>query len=470
MARYRDNLLLLTDSYKVTHWALYPPGTQRVYSYFESRGGRFPETVAFGLQVLLAEVLEGAVVTHARIDHARDRLARHFGRPLLHEAGWRRVVDECGGRLPVSIRAVPEGAVVPVRNVLLTIENTRDFAFWLPSYLETLLVQQWYPMTVTTLSREVKKLIAAFLDETGDLAELPFKLHDFGFRGASSIESAALGGAAHLVNFEGSDTLAAVELVAEHYDCEMAGFSVPATEHSVMSMWTEAGERDAFARALAVHPEGVLSVVSDTWDVFRVCEAIVGADPLRSRVLRRSGPLVIRPDSGDPVAVILRCLELLAKAFGTVTNAKGFRELPPQLRLLWGDAVELESLREILAALRDAGWSTGLLVFGMGGGLLQKVDRDTQQFAFKAAWGLVAGDPPEGRAVYKEPATGPDKVSKRGRMKLAWREGPAGPRLATVPESSPEPDQLVEVFRDGRILRRWRFAEVRERARLLHGS
>ena len=199
---FDDNLILLTDSYKVSHWLQYPPGTERVYSYLESRGGRFADVVFFGLQYYLRKYLEGAVITREKVDAAEVFWAEHLGASgLLNRAGWDAIVSDHGGRLPVRIRAVPEGTVVPTRNVMMTIKNTDPRLYWLPNYLETLLVQVWYGCTVATLSREMRKLIHGSLEETGDPSGLDFKLHDFGFRGASSVESAAMGGAAHLVNF-----------------------------------------------------------------------------------------------------------------------------------------------------------------------------------------------------------------------------------------------------------------------------
>lgn len=459
-----DDLPLLTDSYKITHWALYPPGTTRVQSYFESRGGPFDEIVFFGLQDLLLRYLAGVRVDHAALDRAQARLRRHFGRDLFHAEGWRRIVDECGGRLPVRIRAVAEGTPLPPRQVMLTIENTRDFAFWLPNVLETLLVQVWYPSTVATISREAKRRIGRHLVETGGEAEeLLTKLHDFGFRGATSVESAGRGGLAHLVNFRGTDTLAALEVAEASYDEPDAGVSIPATEHSVMTLWGEAREAEACARALEAFPEGLLSVVSDSYDVYRCCAEVWGRPPLRDRVLARDGAVVVRPDSGDPLPVTLRCLEILGERFGARANEAGFRELPPQLRLIWGDGLNLERLETLLEGLREAGWATGNLTFGMGGGLLQKMDRDTLRFAFKTCWAEIGG---EGRGVSKDPATDPGKRSKAGRLKLV--RGADG--LATVAEDAQGEDLLAEVFRDGELTRRQTLAEVRARARLPFGD
>lgn len=455
------DLLLLTDSYKVTHWKQYPPGTERVYSYFESRGGRFEEVVLFGLQYVLQQYLEGSVVDADDVKRAETFFADHFGdAALFNREGWEHVVDTCAGRLPVSIRAVPEGTPVPVHNVLMTVENTDPDCFWLPNYLETLLVQVWYGSTVATHSRELKRLIARHLEETGDPALLPFKLHDFGFRGASSVESASIGGAAHLVNFEGTDTLAGCLLAQRHYGAAMPGFSIPASEHSTITAWGPSGEADAFRNMLDQYPTGVVACVSDSYDIYRACSELWGG-ALRDRVLARDGTLVVRPDSGDPTDVVVEVLERLGAAFGSEPNTKGYRLLPPSVRVIQGDGIGFDEVEGILDATRAKGWSADNLTFGMGGALLQKLDRDTQRFAFKCSEVEVAG---ETRDVYKDPVTDAGKRSRGGRLALV-RDADG---LRTVPAlaTSRDDDLLVEVFRDGEVLRRCDFDEIRARADL----
>jgi nicotinamide phosphoribosyltransferase len=350
-----DNLILLTDSYKVSHYRQYPPRTQSVYSYFESRGGRFDAVVFFGLQYYLERYLAGAVVSRDRIDAAEAFLAPHFDRPgLFNRAGWEHILDTHAGRLPVRIRAVPEGTPVPVRNVLLTIENTDPACFWLTNYLETLLVQLWYGCTVATLSREMKRLILSFLDRTGDPALIEVKLHDFGFRGVSSVESAAVGAAAHLVNFRGTDTLVGCLLAARVYDAGIAGFSIPAAEHSTQTAWGRAHEVDAYRNMLTQFPTGTVAVVSDSYDIYHACRDLWGG-ALRDAVLARDGTLVVRPDSGDPAHTVLQVLNILGERFGTSANQKGDREfllLPARPQDLRGPArsvpSEINCLRSLL--------------------------------------------------------------------------------------------------------------------------
>ena len=458
-----DTLLLLTDSYKTTHWKQYPPGTERVYSYLESRGGRFDEVVFFGLQYYLNHYLAGAVVTRGGIERADAFLALHLGDSThFNRAGWEHILARHGGQLPVSIRAVEEGTPVPTHNALMTIENTCSRCWWLPNYLETLLVQVWYGCTVATLSREIKRTLLRYLGETGDPSLIDFKLHDFGFRGVSSVESAAIGGAAHLVNFLGTDTLAGCVMAQRDYGATMPGFSIPASEHSTITAWGPGGEVDAYRNMLEQYPTGLVACVSDSYDIYRACSELWGG-ALRDHVTARDGTLVVRPDSGDPPIVVVEVLERLGAAFGSMKNAKGYRVLPPQIRVLQGDGVDYDGIAVILAAMQRAGWSADNIAFGMGGGLLQRLDRDTQSFAFKCSEVTVQG---EVRAVFKDPATDPAKRSKRGRLALV--RTPQG-RFETV-KAPADGDLLGEVFRDGKITRTAHFDDVRARAELRTGA
>ncbi|MEK7195218.1 MAG: nicotinamide phosphoribosyltransferase domain-containing protein, partial [Patescibacteria group bacterium] len=207
-----------TDSYKVTHWRQYRPRTRTVYSFFESRGGAFPEVTFFGLQYILKRYLVGQVVTPENVAEANEDFALHFGNPdLCNQKGWDRILKKHGGRLPLIIRAVPEGANVPVKNVLMTVENTDPEVPWVTNYVETLLSQVWYPSTVASQSRQMRKLVLSYLKKTGDPSLIDFKVHDFGFRGSTSVESAGIGGAAHLVNFKGTDTFQAIRVARKYY-------------------------------------------------------------------------------------------------------------------------------------------------------------------------------------------------------------------------------------------------------------
>ena len=469
-----QNIILATDSYKQSHWHMLPPNTRYLSSYFEARsGGEFPEIVFFGLQYVLDRFFEGERVTYADIAEAEYFCQQHFGQELFNREGWEHIVKAHGGRLPLSISAVPEGTVVPESNVLLTIMNTDPKCAWLVNHFETLLVELWYSTTVATSSRECKKVIKAALQKSGSIEKLPFMLHDFGYRGSTCVEAASIGGAAHLVNFMGTDTIAGIEMLAAHYQGGVSGFSVPAAEHSTITTWGRKGEMDAYRHILNRFNTGLVSVVSDSWDIYGACSRLWG-DALKDEIVNTPGrTLVVRPDSGDPCAVVPMCLRLLGEAFGYTVNDKGYRVLPDYIRLIQGDGINRRSLPKILDAIMDVGWSLDNIVFGSGGGLLQDYNRDTSRFAMKCNWAEVDG---EMRDVYKQPASDPTKNSKRGPIKLVKAVDERQNRVTgnieswthyeTVPESDHRPNELVEVFRDGYIHRRMNLADIRQRAEL----
>lgn len=452
-----DNIILMTDSYKVTHWKQYPKGTSRVYSFFESRGGRFPEVTFFGLQYFMKKYLEGVVLTREKIDEAKEIFASHLGPGLMNVAGWERLLEKHGGRLPIEIKAVPEGMSVPTSNVLMTVENTDPEFPWLTNYLETLLSEIWYPSTVCTQSRAMKDVIRKALEKSGDPSLIDFKLHDFGYRGSTSPESAGIGGAAHLVNFKGTDTVAALTVARRYYGEPMAGFSIPAAEHSTITSWGKGREAEAYANMLTAYPTGLVAVVSDSYDIYAACSELWGKQ-LWKKVMERDGTVVIRPDSGHPPTVVLKVLELLGEAFGFTENAKGYKVLHPKVRVIQGDGIDYIMLEQILDAMLKAGWSADNIAFGSGGGLLQKLDRDTQKFAFKCSAVQIGG---AWMDVMKDPITDHGKKSKAGRMKLVEENG----QLKTVRlGEEPGSDLLVPVFRDGKILAEQSFADIRKRS------
>lgn len=470
-----ENLVLLADAYKYSHHKLYYPGTTKIYSYLESRGGQFNETVFFGLQYYLKHYLEGQVITREKIDEAEAVLQQVFGRDdVFDRSRFDYIVDKYNGRLPVRIKAVPEGSVIPVNNVLMTIENTDPECFWLSNFLETLLMQVWYPNTVATVSREVRKIVEEYYEETANDASRPaidFALNDFGFRGVSSVESGGLGAAAHLLSFKGSDSIMGSILAQRYYHTDkVMGQSIPATEHSVCTLLGEEGELEVFRHILKTFPTGTVACVSDSFDIFKACSEYWGTE-LKELVLSRDGVLVIRPDSGDPVFTLLRVFDILMNKFGYTFNEKGYKVLPPQVRVIQGDSINVNTIRSIYGALKVNGISAENLVLGMGGALLQKVDRDTQKFAFKCSYAEVNGAPVD---VQKHPVemdahgkiTQSFKTSKAGQLKLILtEEGYKTVRKETLPEYE---DQLVTVFENGAVLNAVRFEEVRERAAINH--
>ena len=460
----RENLILKSDSYKVGHWLQYPKGTTNVYSYLESRGGKYDTTVMFGLQYYLKRYLS-TPITMEDIDEAEEIFTLHFGSAdSFNRAGWERIVNEHDGFVPLTIRAVPEGTLVPNRNVLMTVESSVDHELtaFATNYLETLLHKIWYPITVATTSFYIKRLIKRYLEETGDVGGLEsklleFKLHDFGYRGVSSEESAMIGGMAHLANFMGTDTLEAVVGARRFYHEAMAGFSINAAEHSTITAYGEDHEVDAFRNMIKQFggvEGGLYAVVSDSYDIYNACEHLWG-EQLRQEVIDAPAMLVVRPDSGDPRKVPLECVEILGRKFGYTINDKGYKVLE-HVRVIQGDGIEYDSIEAILKSLKRAGWSADNIAFGMGGALLQKMDRDTNRFAFKAS-AIKVND--VWRMVYKNPVGDSGKMSKRGRLKLIKVRGV----FQTTNDISPNEDCLELVWENGVAYNTTTLAEVRAR-------
>ena len=456
------NLILATDSYKQSHFLQYPPEARIISAYIEARKNTFSDDVLFfGLQPYLIEAL-GKPITPADIDEA-EAISLAHGEPF-NRAGWEAILNEHGGFLPLEIKALPEGMHVPTGVPLVQVENTDPRMPWLTTFIETALLRAvWYPTTVATLSRKAKVIIRAGLEKSSEdpVGQLPFKLHDFGARGVSSGESAGLGGMAHLVNFMGTDTMEALVAARRYYGAEMAGFSIPAAEHSTMTSWGRDREQQAYENMLdRFEGEGrLVAVVSDSYDLDRAVNAIWGGT-LREKVLTRKGMLVIRPDSGDPVETPVRTIKALWEKFGGSVNSKGYRVLDPHIRVIQGDGMNLATIERLVARLIEEGFAIDNIAFGMGGGLLQQLNRDTLRFAMKA--NAVRDAEGIWHDIAKIPATDPSKGSKAGRQAVMREKGQlVARRLDAI---RPEEDQLVPVWRNGQVLVRHDFAEVRARS------
>lgn len=459
------SIILNTDSYKCSMFLQMPPGTTGVYSYIESRGGRYDRTVFFGLQAFIKEYLLEPI-TQSDIDVADEILTAH-GEPF-NRAGWQYILDKHSGFLPVVIRAVPEGMVVPVRNVLATIENTDPECFWLTTWLETALLRAiWYPTTVATQSWTIKQVINDFLEKTGDPSSINFKLHDFSARGVSSLETSGIGGAAHLVNFMGTDTITGVLYAREYYNAGVSGFSIPASEHSISTAYGKNEKQyvlnmlDKFAK-----PGAVFAMVADTYNVFEFVKMLGDDSEIKEKIenhARTGGIVVIRPDSGDPVVVNQQLIEILGEKFGYTINSKGFKVLN-SVRLIQGDGVNELTIRSILGAFMAMGWSADNIAFGMGGALGQMVNRDTQKFAQKASAVCING---VWHDVAKDPVTDSGKRSKRGRVILYTSDGQFVSGIEGVTpnswndKSTPWEPALDIVFKNGRLVKEYSFDEVR---------
>lgn len=460
------SVIVRTDSYKFSQWKQYPEDTEYLSSYIESRGGE-PESVFFGLQAFIKDYLLTPVTS---VDVARAEMAvRAHGLPF-NRKGWDTIVDEFGGYLPISIEAVPEGTVMETHNVQVQITNTDPRFAWLVSPIETALLRGiWYPSTVATMSRKAKRRIARALHKTSDIPvedQIGFKLHDFGARGASSGETAILGGMGHLVNFMGTDTFEALFGVMSYYNTEeIVGFSIPASEHSTITAWGREGEKDAYTNMIEQFGgEGsIYACVSDSYDIWK---AIDYWYELKEEIIAKGGTLVVRPDSGNPLTMPIKVIEYLMEKFGYETNSKGFKVLPSYIRVIQGDGITVNTLSEILDNMVMAGLSLDNLAFGMGGGLLQKWDRDTLKYAMKASARRDSAG--VWHDVFKDPITDHGKVSKKGRLGLVYECGLGNCGFRTLPKTIADEkgNLLREVFRDGKLLVDDTFQAIRDRAAL----
>jgi len=467
MNNVKENFILLTDSYKVGHHVMYPDGTENVYSYFESRkGAKYPYTVFFGLQMYLKRYFEGVVVTQSDVEEADKFCQSHFGMNIFNRKMWEKIVRVHGGKLPLKIKAAPEGMPITVGNVMVTVEATDPDCAPLTNVIETILTHIWHPSNVTTISRDLKTYLTKAFEKSADTKDLlPFMLHDFGFRGVSSVESAGMGGAGHLVNFMGTDTLIAITYAQRYYGAGMAGFSVPASEHSVMTSYGEEGEIKMIERLIQKYPTGILSVVSDSYNIERVL--IKYLPSLKDKILSRNGKFVVRPDSprwaGDTAAKQVEWIATILDAnFGSTKNNKGYKVLNPKVGIIYGDGLSSEEIKECVDSLMNNGFSAETCVYGMGGGLLQKHNRDTQRNAFKCSSQMRDGT---WHDIQKKPMD-ITKASKTGRLKLVWELGAHGKILTTVPITDEREDVLTTVFENGKIVKELTWDEVKKNAEI----
>lgn len=453
-----SNIILDTDSYKTSHFLQYPADTTALRAYFEARTDG-EEIRFFGLQYILKKVFE-TEITMDMVEEAKEVVEAH-GLPFPYE-GWKRVVEVHNGKLPLHIRAVPEGTVVPSNNVLFMVESTDPELPWLVTWMETVLVRVWYPTTVATRSYDLRKFMQAALEQTSDNPEeeLPFKLHDFGSRGVSSSETAGIGGMGHLINFLGTDTIEALMYARRYYGADMAGFSIPASEHSTMTTWGDDGEVDAMRNMIEQFGGGdIFACVSDSYDIYNAVENIWG-DQLKQEVIDMPAMLVVRPDSGDPFDMVMYCVETLGEKFGYTTNSKGYKVLN-NVRVIQGDGVDPIDIKRIISGLIDRGWAMDNIAFGMGGGLLQRMNRDTHKFAYKVCEAKIDG---EWVPVYKEPVGQADKVSKAGNLDLVKERVPEGEQpYRTINRRTDDrglPSELVTVYHDGFLTTDWTWDQV----------
>lgn len=455
-------MILNTDSYKYSHKKQFPANSEYINYYIEARDTT-ANIVFFGLQAFIKEYLLKPI-TIDQINEAEEIVTAH-GLTFYRE-DWELIVKEYGGYLPISISAVPEGTVVPGGNVLLQVINTDKRFFWLPGFIETAMLRAiWYPSTVATISREVKKNILQALRESSDRAEsqIDFKLHDFGARGSTSREASMLGGMAHLVNFKGTDTISAIVGARSYYNEPMAGFSIPASEHSTIITWGKDAEADAYKNMINQFgkPGSMFACVSDSYDINHATDVIWGKQ-LKQKVIDSAATLVVRPDSGNPTTVPITTVKQLIYNFGYYINNKGFKVLPDNIRVIQGDGLTPETIKILLKNMLDAKLSIDNIAFGMGAGLLQNVNRGTFNFAMKASAIISDNRVTE---IYKNPVSG-DKKSKAGLLKLVNVVGCHYSGFKTVKHDEEGKNLLQEVYRNGLTFNETSFSDIRKRAKV----
>ena len=480
--------ILLKDGYKVGHKFQYPEGTTLVYSNLTPRKARnadLNEIVFFGMQYFIKEYLirqfnerffsqpkEEVITAYMRrIDNylGKDSIAYdHIA--ALHDLGY----------LPLEIKALPEGSLVPMKVPVFTIKNTKPEFFWLTNMLETLLSAIiWKPCTSATTAYQYLRTFTRYANDTvgADHSFIPWQGHDFSFRGMSGVDDAMMSGAGHLVTFTGTDTIPAIDFLEEYYnaDCttELIGGSVSATEHSVMCMGGEEGEMQTFERLICkVYPSGIISIVSDTWDFWQVITEYLPA--LKDKIMARDGKVVIRPDSGDPVKIIIGdksavpgtpeykgAIECMWETFGGTITEKGYKLLDGHVGLIYGDGITTERQNAILEGLKQKGFASYNVVLGLGSFTYEYVTRDTFGFAMKATYGEVNGI---GRDIFKDPKTDDGtKKSARGLMQVYKT---ADGKLAMKDQCTWEEEasgELKTVFKDGKLIVDQTLAEIRNR-------
>ncbi len=479
------NALFLTDGYKLDHRRQYPTGTSLVYSNWTPRKSRMEgldEVVFFGLQYFLKKYLIEDFNQHF-FSQPKEQVVAKYARRINNYLGEHSIsFDHIEalhdlGYLPIVFKALPEGASVSLRVPMFTMYNTLPEFFWLTNYFETLLSTViWLPCTAATIAKKYREILSEYAEKTSTAPEfIQWQGHDFSMRGMAGLEAGIIASAGHLLSFTGTDTLPAIDFLEEYYnansDLELIAGSVAATEHSVMCMGTTSGEFDTYKRLITeIYPSGIVSIVSDTWDLWKVLTDIIPA--LKNEILSRNGKVVIRPDSGDPADILCGnphgqteaerkgVVELLWDIFGGTINSKGYKELVPQIGAIYGDSITLKRAEDICRRLMEKGFASTNIVLGIGSYTYQYNTRDTFGFAMKATYGEVNG---EGREIFKDPITDDGtKKSAKGLMKVVLSEG----KYELIDQVSWEEEnkgELKEVFRDGKMTLETSLAEIRER-------
>lgn len=408
----KNTVITSTDSYKISHWNQYPEDAEATRYYIESRGGVYNEVVQAGINHMVS--ILSKPVTYQDVENAKILFESHFGKDIFNYEMWMGIAKL--GKIPVTVEAIPEGTVVPVKNGVAYLTTYGKYLS-LAGHLETIALRSiWYPSTVATRSRECKKVLKRFLTMTSDLSGSDFdmvlntRLHDFGARGASSSETAQIGGLAHLYNFIGTDTVESLIFACELLGYESAaGISIPAREHGTVISYGKENEDEAYKNSITLFGDGMYSIVYDSYDYKKAVSRIAEYKDL---VTEKGGVLVIRPDSGDMIDNIIYTLNQAGKIFGYTVNSKGYKVLNKHVRIIQGDEIHgADTIARVLSWMETNKWGSENIAFGMGGGLLQCVDRDTQKYAMKMCAIRRSG---VWHGVFKCPAGSEWKKSKSG--------------------------------------------------------
>jgi len=486
------------DFYKTGHIRQYPEGTELVYSNYTPRSDRLAKVlpdfwdhkvVFYGIQGLCKAFLIDLfndtfflVDQLQAVSHYKRRMDTSLGAGAVNIKHIAELWDL--GYLPVEIKALPEGSKVNMNVPVFTIKNTLPQFYWITNYLETLISAEiWKLMTTATIAYEYRKLINFYADKTGSFKEFaPWQGHDFSMRGMSGVYDAGSSGSAHLLSFYGTDTIPAIDYLEEYYNAnaatELIGGSVPATEHSVMCMGGNETEVDTFRRLITeVYPAGIVSIVSDTWDFWKVITeyALTLKDEILARKLDPLGmaKVVFRPDSGDPVDIICGdsatekgspafkgAVECLWDIFGGDTTEKGYKTLSQRVGLIYGDSITLERAEQIFKRLGAKGFSAGNIVFGIGSYTYQYCTRDTFGQAIKATYGVVNG---QERELWKDPVTDDGrKKSAKGLLRVE-KEGDNFVLYDQQSQKQEMEGALDTVFLNGKMVKETSLAEIRGR-------
>jgi nicotinamide phosphoribosyltransferase len=484
---YKTPATLLCDFYKVSHKNQYPEGTEMIYSTWTPRMSRLKgitKVIAFGFQSFIKKYLIEYFKENF-FDRTEEEVVAEYVRYIRHTLNVpfpdaSHIVElHRIGYLPINIKAVKEGTLIPIRVPMLTIENTMPQFFWLTNYLETLMsCEMWMASTNATIALEYRKILEAYaLDTNGDTSGVGFQGHDFSMRGMAGLEAARMSGAAHLLSFVGTDTIPAIAFLEEFYNAdiekELVGTSIPATEHSVMCAHG-LNEMATYKHLINnVYPTGFMSIVSDTWDLWKVLDVVIRG--LKDDIMARDGRVVIRPDSGDPVDIICGdpngateferkgVVEILWDIFGGTITEKGYKQLDTHIGCIYGDAITIDRCREICEKLKQKGFASTNMVFGIGSYTYQYNTRDTFGFALKSTFAQING---KETMIFKDPVTDKAnfKKSQYGLVsvqdvygEIAYKDG----LLLAERTADTHLDLLEDVFIDGKLVRDETLAEIR---------